>query len=102
MLKKTLLATTLILGLVSTGAQAKSWVDDADNRIETNVVKDDTIVMRTDTAFREVRVANADVADVVILTNKTFQVLGKKSGRTNVMLYDTAVSYTHLTLPTKA
>lgn len=89
MLKKTLLVTTLILGLIGTSAHAKSWVDDADNRIETNVVKDDTIVMRTDTAFREVRVANADVADVVVLTNKTFQVLGKQSGRTNVMLYDT-------------
>ena len=88
MLKKTLLISTLMLGLVTSQAQARSWVDDSDNRIETNVVKDDTIVMRTDTAFREVRVANADVADVVILTNKTFQVLGKRSGRTNVMLYD--------------
>lgn len=88
MLKKTLLISAVIFGLSSAQAQARSWVDDSDNRVETNVVKDDTIVMRTDTAFREVRVANADVADVVVLTNKTFQVLGKRSGRTNVMLYD--------------
>jgi len=78
------------LFILTAPAQARSWVDESgiESRIETNVVMDDTIVMRTDTPFREVRVANADVADVVVLTNKTFQVLGKKNGRTNVMLYD--------------
>ena len=44
--------------------------------------------MRSDTAFREVRVANSDIADVVVLTNQTFQLVGKTNGRTNVVLYD--------------
>ena len=85
---RNLLISTVGFCLISGSVQARSWVDEPENRITTNVVMDDTIVMRSDTTFREVRVANADVADVVVLTNKTFQVLGKKSGRTNVMLYD--------------
>ena len=85
---RSLLISTIGLCIISTSAQARSWVDKAEDRVVTNVILEDTIVMRSDTVFREVRVANADVADVVILTNKTFQVLGKKSGRTNVMLYD--------------
>ncbi len=72
-------------------ANAKTWVEPAasNQRIATNVVKDDTIIMRTDKAFKEVRVANAKIADVVVLTNRSFHVLGKDSGKTNVMLYDT-------------
>ncbi len=91
LIRNALLASAAIFMLAS-NAHARSWVDDSgiESRIETNVIMDDTIVMRTDTAFREVRVANADIADVVVLTNKTFQVLGKKNGRTNVMLYDAA------------
>jgi len=88
MFKKALLVTAITCGLFNIEAQARSWVDKSENRIVTNVVMEDTIVMRSDTVFREVRVANADVADVVVLTNKSFQVLGKKRGRTNVMLYD--------------
>jgi len=45
--------------------------------------------MRTDTSFAQVRVANADIADVVVLSDRSFQVLGKAGGKTNVMLYDT-------------
>ena len=32
--------------------------------------------------------ANAEVADVVVLSDKSFQILGKSGGKTNVMLYD--------------
>lgn len=85
---RSILISTLGLCILSAPAQARSWVDQPEDRVVTNVVMEDTIVMRSDTVFREVRVANADVADVVVLTNKTFQVLGKTSGRTNVMLYD--------------
>lgn len=83
-----LLLSTLSLCILSAPAQARSWVDEPEDRITANVVMEDAVVMRSDTVFREVRVANANIADVVILTNKTFQVLGKKNGRTNVMLYD--------------
>ena len=81
-----LAATTLI----TTPAMAKSWVDSASakTRVAAKVVKDDMVLMRTETAFKEVRVANADIADVVVLTDKSFQVMGKTSGKTNVMLYD--------------
>ncbi|MDB2437952.1 type II and III secretion system protein family protein [Hellea sp.] len=71
-------------------ATAKSWVDNvsAKTRVAASVIKDDMVLMRTELAFKEVRVANADIADVVVLTDKSFQVMGKKSGKTNVMLYD--------------
>ncbi|MEP3890150.1 MAG: type II and III secretion system protein family protein [Hellea sp.] len=76
--------------LVSSPATAKSWVDNssAKTRVAAKVVKDDMVLMRTEAAFKEVRVANADIADVVVLTDKSFQVMGKASGKTNVMLYD--------------
>jgi len=76
--------------LISTPASAKSWVDNASakTRVAAKVVKDDMVLMRTEAAFKEVRVANAEIADVVVLTDKSFQVLGKTSGKTNVMLYD--------------
>ncbi len=79
------------MALLSTPAMAKSWVDNvsAKERVSATVVKDDMVLMRTETAFKEVRVANAEVADVVVLTDKSFQVMGKRSGKTNVMLYDT-------------
>lgn len=88
--KSSLVIALLSTALFSTPTYAKSWVDQSStkNRVATNVVKDDMVMLRTDTAFKEVRVANAQVADVVVLTDKSFQVLGKTSGKTNVMLYD--------------
>ena len=86
---KPFLATLLCSALISTPAFSKSWIDtQAGERTSTSVIKDDTLVMRTDTSFAQVRVANAEVADVVILTDRSFQVLGKSGGKTNVMLYD--------------
>jgi len=78
------------IALMSTSATAKSWVDNdsVKKRVAAKVVKDDMVLMRTEAAFKEVRVANAEIADVVILTDKSFQVMGKTSGKTNVMLYD--------------
>ena len=87
------LAASLLLGalMLPIGtAQAKSWVDEASagDRTSTSVTKDDSIVMRTSVAFKEVRVADAKIADIVVLTDRSFQVLGKNAGKTNVMLYD--------------
>ncbi|WP_418152464.1 pilus assembly protein N-terminal domain-containing protein [Litorimonas sp. RW-G-Af-16] len=84
-------ALSLLIGAsLNAPVHAKPWVDKATqkSRVATNVVKDDMIVMRTDQAFKEVRVANVDIADVVILSDKSFQLLGKSGGKTNVMLYD--------------
>jgi len=54
MFKKALLVTAITCGLFNIEAQARSWVDKSENRIVTNVVMEDTIVMRSDTVFREV------------------------------------------------
>lgn len=80
---------TCLLGLTS-AAHAGAWVDTrtGGDRSSTSVTKDDTLVMRTDTAFAQVRVANAEIADVVVLSDRSFQLLGKSGGKTNVMLYD--------------
>ncbi len=59
------------------------------DRVRADVTVDDMIVLNTEVPFAEVRVANPDVADVVIMTDRSFQVLGKGGGKTNVMLYDT-------------
>ena len=86
---KTLLVSTMLVGALSGPAQAKSWIDDmTGSRTATTVKIDDLIVMKTDQSFKEVRVANADIADVVVLTDRSFHVMGKKGGKTNVMLYD--------------
>jgi len=91
MFKAALFSTTLCLAVVCANvAQAKSWVDDSvtKQRTSTAVLKNDMIVMRTEVPFKEVRVANTKIADVVVMTDKSFQVLGKTGGKTNVMLYD--------------
>ena len=89
---KHILISTCLMALLAqpTFTSAKSWVDHSvnDDRISTSVVKNDMIVMRTETSFKEVRVANTDIADVVVLTDRSFQVMGKSGGKTNVILYD--------------
>ena len=91
MFKAALFSTTLCLAMLCANvAEAKSWVDDSvtKKRTSTAVLKNDMIVMRTQVPFKEVRVANTKIADVVVMTDKSFQVLGKAGGKTNVMLYD--------------
>jgi len=92
-MKKILLASVFgILAASPNLAAAKSWVDNSvtKERVTTSVLKNDMIVIRTETPFKEVRVANTKIADVVVLTDKSFQVMGKSGGKTNVMLYDEA------------
>jgi len=86
-----LCVSVLALSLMSaTPIQAGTWVDTETQaaRVSTNVIKDDMVILRTDKAFKEIRVANAKIADVVVLSDQSFQVLGKAGGKTNVMLYD--------------
>jgi len=86
--KKALLSTLVAISLTGT-ATAKSWIEDmSDTRTSTSVNIDDLIVMKTDKSFKEIRVANADIADVVVLTDRSFHVTGKKGGKTSVLLYD--------------
>ncbi len=88
-LYRNILLTTLLGTALGSPAQAKSWVEDmSGSRTATSVNIDDLIVMKTDTAFKEVRIANTDIADVVVLTNRSFHLTGKKGGKTSVLLYD--------------
>lgn len=87
-IKTAILSTVLAMSLSGT-AQAKSWIEDmSDTRTATSVNIDDLIVMKTDKSFKEIRVANADIADVVVLTDRSFHVTGKRGGKTSVLLYD--------------
>ena len=82
-----LLLSASLAAPVAAGTRIDTAKTDA--RVRADVTVDDMVVMRTDVAFAEVRVANPDVADVVIMSDRSFQVLGKGGGKTNVMLYDT-------------
>ena len=89
MIRRTLLLCAAVL-MAGASAQAGTRVDAqrSFDRVRANVTVDDMVVLNTDSAFAEVRVANPEVADVVIMTDRSFQVLGKRGGKTNVMLYD--------------
>lgn len=71
-------------------ANAKAWVEASvqTQGVDAQVVKDGKITLKSDTPFSEVRVAESDIADVVVLTNKSFLVTGKTRGKTSVMIYD--------------
>jgi len=83
-------AQLLLSAAAVTPATAETWVDKQSQteRVSAAVVKDDMVILRTQKAFKEIRVANAKIADVVVLSDRSFQVLGKAGGKTNVMLYD--------------
>ena len=88
---KTGFRTTLLGALLCSASPSLAGVEVdpvTEERTVTDVLKDDLVVLRSDARFAEVRVADSEVADVVVLTDKSFHVMGKKSGRTNVMLYD--------------
>jgi len=71
-------------------AFAKSWVEatNGSERVEADLVKDGTITMRSEHPFSEVSVANTKIADIVVLTDRSFHVMGKERGKTSVLVYD--------------
>ena len=71
-------------------ALAKSWVETthSSERVEANLVKDGTITLKSDEPFSEVSVADTSVADIVVLTDKSFHIMGKERGKTSVLIYD--------------
>ena len=86
---RNILLSVVMSAAICAPVQAKSWIEDMSQaRTATSVNIDDLIVMKTDKSFKEVRVANADIADVVVLTDRSFHVTGKKGGKTSVLLYD--------------
>ncbi len=91
-ISKTLLSSTLlaVFMAINIPANAKAWVEASVESVSVNakVVKDGNITLKSDTPFSEVRVAESSIADVVILTNRSFLVTGKTRGKTSVMIYD--------------
>ena len=89
-MKTTVLSSIALCALLALPASAGTRIDGqrSQDRVRASVTVDDMIVMRTDVAFAEVRVANPDIADIVVMSDRSFQVLGKGGGKTNVMLYD--------------
>ncbi len=94
--KKNILSSTVLTAcilaatLFSSPALAKSWVEttlDAEH-VTAQVVKDGNITLRSDQAFSEVRVGNSKIADVVILSDRSFHITGLARGKTSVMVYD--------------
>ena len=71
-------------------ALAKSWVETthSSERVAADLVKDGTITLRSDESFSEVSVADTNIADIVVLTDKSFHVTGKERGKTSVLVYD--------------
>lgn len=90
---KALLSSTILAVFMATNipANAKAWVEASVETItvDAKVVKDGNITLKSETPFSEVRVAESSIADVVILTNRSFLVTGKTRGKTSVMIYDT-------------
>ncbi len=76
--------------LTAAPAMAKSWIETAPSgaRTQADITTGAPVVMRTDKSFSDIMVADAGVADVVVLTDRSFHLMGKTSGKTNIMLYD--------------
>lgn len=87
------LGIAALIGLylsASPEALAKSWVETthSSERVAADLVKDGTITLKSDEAFSTVSVADTSIADIVVLTDKSFHVMGKERGKTSVLVYD--------------
>lgn len=83
-------AAVISSGMIVPQASAKSWVETKQilDTVNADLVKDGTLVMKSDVVFSEVRVVDTSIADIVVLTDKSFQLRGKDQGKTSVMIYD--------------
>jgi len=92
MFNKQKLLGVLAVSLLALNAPAygKAWVEETPQQEQTlaQVVKNETLTLRTETAFSEIKVGNPDVADIVVLSDKSFHIVGKGQGRTSVLVYD--------------
>lgn len=84
------LSLTAIALCISSPAMGKSWIESpsAETRTEARLTTGQPVVMRTESPFTNIMVADEKVADVVVLTDRSFHLQGKTNGRTNIMLYD--------------
>ncbi len=82
------LALSLAGGAAPVRAQSGSIVRlmEGERTSRINLVVDRALVMESDIPFKEVSVANPDIADIATLSERTVYLLGKKPGRTNVTL----------------
>lgn len=88
-----LVGAVLVGGIAETGGTAR-----ADERVlrvgtagkveQLRVTRGKSETMRTEGAFADLVVGDPEIADVVPLTDKSFYVLGRAIGTTNVSIYD--------------
>lgn len=87
-----LLAALFVTGSI-TGAFAAPKMfrlTTADKVGHLNVSLNKSRAIRVDKTFAEVQIGSSEIADVMPLTNRSFYLLGKKPGTTNISLYDNA------------
>ena len=85
------LAASAAAILVPTMTQAQETVRAADANLragQLDVAVNKSQVLTADRPFAKALIGNADVADVLPLTNRSLYVLGKKIGTTSLTLYD--------------
>lgn len=85
-----LAAVCMVLTLITASFAGANFTTPMEmgDRSQTTITKDESVMLRTAKPFKEVRVVDAEIADVLVLTNQSFQLMGRKRGKTNVMLYD--------------
>ena len=83
-------AAVISSGMIAPQVSAKSWVETKQvlDTVNADLVKNGSLVMKSDVVFSEVRVVDTSIADIVVLTDKSFQLRGKDQGKTSVMIYD--------------
>jgi pilus assembly protein CpaC len=85
------LAASAAAIIVPTMTQAQETVRTADANLragQLDVAVNKSQVLTADRPFAKALIGNADVADVLPLTNRSLYVLGKKIGTTSLTLYD--------------
>jgi pilus assembly protein CpaC len=83
------LATAPILAAGSASAQQQPQIQLQEFRHagEFHVPLNKSQILRLDQPFTDLLVGNAEIADVLALTNRSIYVLGKKAGSTNLTIY---------------
>lgn len=80
---------TLAFAIVPSAAEAQvTVVGEAVHAGTLEVPVNKSQVLRVDRPYAQALVGNADIADVLPITNRSLYVLGKKTGTTSLMIYD--------------
>lgn len=92
MFRTTAMALCLALGapLISLPAQAEMLAVQRGQTSTLELPKDSAVVVESDDPFAELTIANPEIADISTLSDRSIYVLGKKPGRTTLMMLNAA------------